>query len=235
MKRLYSIVVITVAVCCAAPVAAQTQTPAAPATPTVAGPTVNLGYAGLLTGQGTVQRTSRVLGAEGGARVWRNLDLFVEGGQFRDLVTRRQLEIPAPLVTYLQKTQGKAATADVRVPGSYGAVGARWVFENLKMPLSFPLPARLYAQVAFGRASLEMKPTFTLGGADVTAALAQYGVTLGGDLTQKSSAPAYGAGLGVLVPYKMLYGDIGVRALSIKTAGQSTTVGRFHVGIGVRF
>ncbi len=123
----------------------------------------------------------------------------------------------------------------MKVPALYTAIGARWVFENVDLGKHLKLPMRPYAQFVVGGARLERKPTFTLGGTDVTGSLSQYGVTLGADLTGRDSHAAVGGGFGLLMPIQKWYLDIGYRVMSIQTTGQATTVNRFHVGFGARF
>src|SRR5215831_10479965 len=148
IKRLYTCAALAIAVC-AAPAAAQTPvTPAAPASATSGGPVVNLGYAGFITGVESVHNTGHVFGGEAGARVWKHLDIIVEGGSFGDVVTQSQLDVATPLTNYLQQTQGQTASSTVKMPASYFGVGARWVFEDIALGGL----ARPYA-------------TFTVGGA----------------------------------------------------------------------
>jgi hypothetical protein len=206
--------------------------PKPPSPPRVTGaPSINLAYGGIVTGTEAVQKSGGVVGAEAGARVWRGLDVLVEGGSFGDVVTQRQLDVAAPLVTYLAQTQGKAATSTVKMPAVYGGVGARWVFEKINIAGW----ARPYAQFSVGAARVKREPTFMLGGSDVTASLGQYGVQLGADLTATERRGAFTGGFGVLVPYRMLYFDVGYKMTGIKIPGESINVNRFHIGIGARF
>jgi hypothetical protein len=211
---------------------AAAQTPAAQAGATSGGaPVINMGYGGLIAGSGSVANSSRVIGGEAGARVWRNLDLFLEGASIADVVPERQLALAAPLTAFLQQTQGKAATATVKMPASYFAFGARWVFENVNLAGW----AKPYAQFAVGGGKIERQPTFTLGGQDVTSSLASYGVVLGADMTAEEKGTVVSGGAGVLVPFRMIYGDVGFRITSFGTSGDSISVNRFHIGVGVRF
>jgi hypothetical protein len=194
-------------------------------------PVINLGYGGLIAGMAAVQNTGRAVGGEAGMRAWRNLDLLAEGGSFSDVVTSTQLAVATPLTDYLAKTQGKSATSSVKRPAAYGAVGARWVFENVQLGCLM----RPYAQFSVGAARVERKPTFTLGGADVTSTLGQYGLTLGADLTGTERHGMVTGGFGVLIPIQMWYVDVAYRLTSIKTVGQSTNINRLHFGVGVRF
>jgi hypothetical protein len=178
-----------------------------------------------------VQKSGGVVGAEAGARVWRHLDGFLEAGSFGDVVPQKQLDVATPLTAYLQQTQGKPAASTVKMPAVYVGVGARWVFENINIAGW----AKPYAQFSIGGARVKREPTFTLAGTDVTASLGQYGVTLGADMTATERQTAVTGGFGVLVPYRMLYVDVGYKMTSIKMTGESIGVNRFHFGIGARF
>jgi hypothetical protein len=216
--------------------------PRPPSPPVVPGPPViNLWYGGLATGMAAVHNSGGVAGAEAGARVWRHLDVFLEAGSFADVVPQRQLDVATPLTSYLQATQGKAAASNVKMPAVYGGVGARWVFENVNLarwvPRWVPMHVQLkpYAQFSVGGARVKRQATFTLAGSDITSSLKQYGVTLGADMTATERRAAVTGGFGVLVPYRMLYFDVGYKITGIMTSGQSINVNRLHIGVGARF
>jgi hypothetical protein len=230
INRLTWIVGLAAAIACAAPASAQTPATPSAAASTVA-PIINLAYGGLLTGTESVHNSGGVIGAEAGARVWGNLDVFAEGGSLSDVVTQSQLDVASPLTKYLQNTQAKAATANVKMPAIYGGVGARWVFENVNIGGL----ARPYAQFSVGAARVERQPTFTLGGSDITSSLGQYGVTLGADMTATDKRAAFTTGFGVLVPVRFLYVDVGYRMTSIRLPGDPINVSRFNIGVGARF
>lgn len=196
-----------------------------------ASPVVNLWYGGVITGVGSVQKTGGVIGAEAGARVWRNLDVLLEGGSLSDVVPQRQLDLTAPLTDFLERREGKDASASVKMPAIYGGFGARWVFENVNIAGW----ARPYVQFGVGGARVKRQPKFTLAGADVTSSLTQYGVTLGADLTATEKRAAITGGGGVLIPYRMLYVDVGYRVTGIRTPGEAINVNRLHIGVGARF
>ncbi len=204
----------------AAPAAAQAVT----------APVVDLGYVGLVTGTATVKNTGTFVGAEAGARVWKNLDVFLEGGSFDDLVTQKQIDVAAPLVVFLQQTQGKPVSVSVKMPANYFGAGARWVFED-RVIAGWVRP---YASFSVGGARVKRETTFVLAGADITAALADYGVTVGQDLTKQEKGSAVTVGVGALVPWRVLYADIGFRLTSI-SFDDSISIKRFHFGIGARF
>jgi hypothetical protein len=209
------------------PMAATAQTPT-PSGAQPAGPSVNLWYVGGNTGVAVVERAGAVVGGEVGFRVWKNLDLVGEITWMQDVVTRRTLDRANTIAASLQTSQGKPATGDVEVPAFYGGVGARWVFEQVKT-------VKPYVITTFGGGHTELKPTFTLGGSDVTNSLPQYGVTLGQDLIGKSNDFTINSGLGVLMTFGSWYADVGYRLTSIGTTDQRTNASRLVVGGGFRF
>jgi hypothetical protein len=224
-RRVFS-AALTVAVLASA-VSARAQTP--PVTSGQASaPSVNLWYIGGMTGLTVVQKSGAFVGGEAGFRVWQHLDLLVEGAWMQNVVTRRELGRAALLTTFLQQTQGQTATSTMKVPALYGAVGARWVLEREGR-------FRPYVEGMIGGARVQLKPTFALGGTDITAQLAQYGVTLGGDLTGTSSHAAFGAGVGVLMAQGDWYLDFGLRLTAVSLPDQKTKIGRLNVEFGRRF
>jgi Carboxypeptidase regulatory-like domain len=207
--------------------------PPKPPAPPV-GPVVNLWYAGLITGSTTVHSTGGSVGGEAGMRVRHNLDVLLEGGWFSNVVTSQQLDVAAPLTAFLLATTGKVPASSVKRPAVYGTVGARWVFEDMKVP-RLPPSIRPYAQFGIGAAQVKREPTFTLSGTDVTSTLGQYGVILGADMTGTEHRVASTLGFGVLMPIRMLYVDVGYRLTNIPTTGAATNISRFHFGVGARF
>lgn len=185
-------------------------------------------YLGGLAGIGAVQNVGALVGAEAGVRVFHNVDVIVEGGWAADAVTRRRTNLTAAVATYLQTSQGKTATSEIKAPTMYGLVGIRYV-----MDASDSLHPYFMGEV--GRASVEFKPTFALGGSDITSTITTYGVTLGSDLVATEAKMAFGGGLGLWYTKGQWYADLGVRLLSIQTTSQATNLTRAHVGFGVRF
>lgn len=225
MKRVMCAVGLLTALVSATP--AMAQTAGAPA-PAANAPAVNMWYVGGLVGAGAVQNVAAVAAIEGGVRVRHGIDIVFEGGYAQDVVSRRRLDFTTPVATYLTSTQGKTATADLKAPAMYGLGGVRWVMER-------DSAIRPYVIGQIGVASVEYKPTFTLGGTDVTATVSTYGVTVGNDIAGKSSKLAIGGGVGAWYVKGQWYADAGVRLTSIATDGQATNLVRAHVGFGVRF
>ena len=231
MRWFYSVALSATVLSCAATAAA--QTPAPPAKTNVAPadiptPVVNLWYAGIVTGAAGAKKGGAAAGGEAGVRAWRTVDVSLEVGWFQNAANSRPLGAAATLAGFLQSTYGKSSTSTVRVPITYGTLNGRWVFESARK-------YRPYGVLGLGGARVVRKPTFTLDGADITGTLGQYGVALGADLTGHSSHPAVTLGVGVLIPYKKWYGDVGYRLTTVMTTGQSTKVNRFNVGFGARF
>ena len=220
-QRFLAVVFGAAAMCVSIPAGAQTRVPGA------SGPLVNLWYAGAFTGPSAVQAFGPVLGAEVGIRAGHNLDLVAEGGWFQNAVSKSTFAAAGPIVAYLQATQGKAVSSKVKAPTTFATAGARWVFEGGGL--------RPYVIVAVGGARVEIKSTFAIDGADATSTIAQKGVTLGQDLTGRSSHPAVTAGGGVLKAFGGCYLDVGYRLTSIVTTGQATNVNRLNVGFGIRY
>ncbi len=211
------------------PLSAAAQTPT-PSSPPAASPSVNLFYIGGTAGLGIVEHVGGAFGVEGGARVWKNLDLVGELTWMTDVVRGSTVDQANIIAGALEATQGQPASSSVKVPAFYAGLGARWVFENVSFANFRP-----YVIVTFGGTHTDIQSTFTLGGADVTNSLPQYGVTLGSDLTGKSNDFTVSPGVGLVRAFGSFYGDVGVRLVSIATSGQQTNVTRVVFGGGYKF
>ena len=217
-KWFYPVVLATAVMSVATPAAAQ-----APSR-TSTGPLVNQWYVGGTSGVAAVQKAGALASVEAGIRVLPKLDVSLELGWFQNATTRRRTGLAETLAGAL----GDTAVSSVKVPTTYGMVNARYVLESQRA-------YRPYAVFGIGGARIAPKSTFTLGGTDISGQLAQYGVTLGLDLSGHRSHPAFTGGVGVLVPYGKWYGDAGVRVTNIRTEGQATNVVRLNIGVGARF
>ena len=211
-----------------APLTAMAQTPT-PSGAQSAAPSVNLWYFGGNVGVAMVNKTSATAGIEAGIRVKRNLDLVAEFSWMQNVVTSDTLSKASTIASFLQSSQGQAATSDVKVPAFFYGVGARWVFEQVSERY------RPYIIATVGAAHTDIKSTFTLGGTDVTGSLPQYGVTLGQDLTGTSTNFAISPGGGVVMGFGKLYADVGYRLTSISTIDKQTNVNRIVFGAGIRY
>jgi hypothetical protein len=185
-------------------------------------------FAGVNTGGAGAEKFGPVFGGEVGYRLWKNLDVMVEGVWFGNLVTERQLDSAATIADFIGSTQGGSTSSEVDVPTNYFGVGLRWVFEqNARF--------KPYAIFQLGGARLDKQPTFTLNGADITDTLPNFGVTLGEDLIGQSREAAVGGGFGMVVPFReSWYFDAGLRFLSIG-GDDRTNVTRLVLGGGYRF
>jgi len=211
------------AVLCALPASA--QTPAPPPPPAASGTGVYLGVTG---GVGAVQKVGGVLGGELGFRITDMIEVFGEGVWLQNVATRRRLDLAASLATYLQTSQGGAATGTLEIPAVYGGGGARFLF-------GAPGHIRPYVTIGGGMARVTLKPAITLKGADVTSSLSTYGVTLGSDLTGELTKPAVSGGIGARIAQGNWHVDVGAGAMSILTEGQATNVLRAGATFGFNF
>jgi len=203
---------------------AAAQTPAGSAA--AASPTSRL-FIGATAGVAAVQKVGGVVDGQIGYGVTDRVNLLGEVSWMQNVVTRRRLDVADSVGTFLQSSQGKAATSTVEAPAVY--MGAAF-----RMDLTGG-PIRPYFIVGGGVARLSYQPTFTLGGSDVTTSLPQYGVTLGSDLTGEVTKPAVTGAFGVIFDQRRWYVDAAFRLTSIQTEGQATNVIRAGGGIGVRF
>lgn len=214
-----------VALCPGAALAQDDQPTAAETRSTFAGGRLLIGGVGAA---GAVQHVGGVAGGELGFQLWDRLGIFGEALWMQDVVTRRRVDIARTVTTYLQDSQGKAASGEVTAPATYGGGGIR---------LTLLQRGRLRPYVLFsaGAAHVALRPAFALNGADITGALPQFGVTIGRDLSNEVTKPAFGGGGGVRLLRSRWYLDGSARVTSIRTAGQATNV--LHVGgaFGLRF
>ena len=184
-------------------------------------------YLGMLSGVQVVARSAPVLGGEFGVRLKKNVQVVVEGGWLKDVVTDSRIAELASFATYMQQTQGQPATSDIDGPAWFGTAGLRYIFENSS-------GVRPYILANAGLARVEYRPSFTLNGRHISSNVAQYGITLGKDLLGAGNHFAYGGGAGLVFGNKW-YLDLGVRLTRINTPDHHTDVRRLSVGIGRRF
>jgi hypothetical protein len=217
----------------AAAAAAQTAAPQAPPSPlSPAALAARSGdgryFIAATGGVAAVQKVGGGASGELGVHLSNRLDIYGEGQFMQNVATRRRIDLAATVASALQTSQGKPASSTIEAAAFYGG-GAVRVF------VTAPGHVRPYFTAGGGAARVVLKPTFLLGGADVTANLPQFGVTLGSDLTGELTAPAYTGGFGVQVQQGRWYADVSARITSIQTEGQATNVKRASGGIGVRF
>ncbi len=184
-------------------------------------------YLGVLSGIQVVSRSAPIAGGEFGIRLRKNVQVVVEGGWFKDVVTDSRINEVRSFATYIQQTQGLPATGDIDAPTWFGAVGLRYIHEN-----SSGVRPYILANAGLGR--VEFRPTFTLNNQDITSSVSLYGVTLGRDLLGPGNHFMYTGGAGLVFGNRW-YLDLGVRLTRINTPDHATNVRRLSVGVGRRF
>jgi hypothetical protein len=219
MNHIVSAAVIAGALLCATPAAAQTL----PAPGRADGRLLLGGSAGV----GGAGKTAGLAGGELAFRMTERIDVFGEGIGLQDLVTKPRRDLATQVGSYLASSQGRAASGSIKVPAFYAGGG-------LRIRLTTASGVYPYVSGGAGMARLTLTPMFVLGGADVTASLAQYGVTLGSDLTGTQVKPAVTAGLGVRAVHPRWYIDGGLRLLTVFIDQRVNFVG-VGAGVGFRF
>lgn len=184
-------------------------------------------YLGVLSGVQQVERSAPLAGGEFGIRLRRNLQVVVEGGWLKDVVTASRINEVNSFATYLQQTQGQPASGHIDAPAWFGLAGLRWAYENKS-------GVRPYVMANAGMARVEFRPALVLEGRDVTTSLSLLGVTLGRDLLGPGNYFAYGGGAGLVFGDKW-YLDLGARWTRINTIDHASDVKRFSIGMGRRF
>lgn len=176
-------------------------------------------------GGAAVQNVGAAYGGEIGARLTDRLDVFGEALGNTNDATRLRIGTAMGVAAALQASQGVTATGTVKAPAGLFMGGLRYVFHqsgNL----------RLFVQGTGGIARVTFQPAFTLGGADITTQLANFGVTLGSDLTGTSTKPAFGGGIGLEVQRGVWYIGAQVGVVSIRTPTQPSNVIRATATFG---
>ncbi|HEY6358746.1 MAG TPA: hypothetical protein VIX35_10910 [Vicinamibacterales bacterium] len=225
INRLFRALVIIGSLVVAVPVAAQTSVPFVPVAGT--GEPAGRLFLGALGGAGAVQDVSGVFGGELGLRVTSRIDLFAEGVWLQDVATRRRLGLASEVASTLQTSQGSVASGTIDVPTVSADAGVRFTLTGGRV--------RPYVVVGAGMARMTLKPSFVLGGSNVTASLPTYGVTLGSDLSGESTAPAFTGGLGLRMAQGRWYLDGGLRATRIQAADEGITAVRATATFGLIF
>ena len=181
-----------------------------------------------MAGAGSVHKAAGLLGGQLGFRLSDRIDIVGEGVGLLDVVSRQRLDMANLVGTYLQASQGGAVSSTVKAPAFYAGGGLHLMLTGVQR-------VRPFVAVGAGMARVTLQPAFTLGGADVTASLPQYGVTLGSDLTGSSTKPAFAGGVGVRIAQGRWGIDADVGVISIRTPGSPTNVLRTSVGLGFGF
>jgi len=187
------------------------------------GPTVT-GAAGVTL----TKKTGGLISGEVGKEIWPKTMITIEGGWMSSVVSSHRIDSASAIADYLAQTQGQPASASVKVPAGYGAV-------NVRRTVYSKPRYNVYALGGLGLAVTSPKSTFILGGTDVSGSLAQYGVTLGKDLSGSSVGALINLGVGATYPYGKWVGDVSYRLTPMFTPGQATIVNRFVFGVGRKF
>jgi opacity protein-like surface antigen len=173
--------------------------------------------------------TSQSYGAEAGLTIFTGVQVFVEAGRIRDVATR-DLGVNAQTIAgALTLMQSNQVGYTVKEPVTFGVAG-------LKYLIPVRSKAEPYVMGGIGVARYTHDVRFLVGGTDVTANLAQYGVVLGSDLSGDFTKPMLTLGGGVAWPvWQQLIVDFQYRFGRIFADNQGINVSRAGVGVGVRF
>jgi opacity protein-like surface antigen len=198
-------------------------------TGTAAGPTKDAGYVEVVAQSAFGNVTSQSYSVEVGVTIRPNLQVFVEGGQTRN-VAPAQLGIDAQTIAgALSQTQANVGFS-TKEPAVFAAGGVKYI-----MPVAGS-KARPYVLGGFGMAKVKRDVAFTVGGSDVTSTLSQYGIVLGTDLSGDFTKPMFVAGGGVTWPvWQRLVVDLQFRFGKIFAEEGGINVARAGIGIGVLF
>lgn len=172
--------------------------------------------------------TSQSYGLELGYTIGENVQVFLEGGRTRDVATA-ELGAAAQLIAgALSQTQSGVAFT-VREPVTFGAAGIRYLVDS-------GTKVRPYALAGLGVARVKHDVAFTVGSADVTSTISQYGIVLGTDLTGSFTKPMLLLGVGATYPaWRQLILDFQFRYGRIFAPDQGINVSRAGIGVGFAF
>ncbi len=198
--------------------------------PSTAGPSDYKYYVSFGGGGNFGDQSSGTFGGEAGYRLKSKIEIFIEAGRLADVSTGAMKDAASTITTYLNSLGIGTASSTLKTPANYGAVGVRYLFDTGSRYVP-------YVAATVGGANVNKETTFSVNGADVTAALPNppYGVTLGQDLSGRTNKALITAGAGVRVPFGRLFVDVNVRYGRIFTAGTGTNTTRLVGAIGYRF
>jgi opacity protein-like surface antigen len=185
--------------------------------------------------------TSQSYGAEVGFSIMAGLQVFVEGGQIRDVATpdlgvNAQTIAGALGVALKQSGTAGAVGYSVKEPATFGVAGIRYLIPisgSARSPLGKAQP---YVMAGGGIAKVQKNVAFTIAGTDVTGNLQQYGVFLGTDLSGSFTKPMLTLGGGVTWPaWRQLILDFQYRYGRIFADDQAIVAQRAGIGLGIKF
>ena len=189
----------------------------------------SIGYVEAVAQSAVGNVTSQSYGAELGFTVYQNLQVFVEGGQTRNVATAAFSAAAQNFAAGLSLTQANVGFS-VKEPVTFGAAGVRYV-----IPVAGS-KVQPYVLAGAGIAKVKQDATFTVGGTDVTASLSQFNAVLGSDLSGSFNKPIIVFGGGVTYPvWQQLIVDFQFRFGRILAEDEGINVSRVGIGIGVRF
>ena len=172
--------------------------------------------------------TSQAYGGEIGITFKRDYQVFIEGGQIRNVATSDIGNSAQLIAAALSQTQADVAYS-VKQPVTFFDLGIKYV-----LPTSGH--ARPYVLIGGGVARVKQDVSFTIGGVDVTGNLQQYGVQLGSDLSGSFTKAMLALGGGVLVPLWPHIGlDLQYRYGRIFAEDQGINTNRAGVGLMIAF
>jgi opacity protein-like surface antigen len=173
--------------------------------------------------------TSQSYGIEAGGTVARNIQIFGELGNIRNVATPEISASAQTIAAALALVQSAAVSYSVKQPVTFFGGGVKYL-----IPLE-QSSVRPYVLGGFGVAKVNNDVAFQLGGTDASSTLAQY-VTIGSDLSGDVTKPMLTLGGGVVWPaWQRLILDFNYRFGRISTDTTAITVSRAGLGIGVRF
>lgn len=187
------------------------------------------GYAEVVAQSSFGNVTSQNYGGEFGYTVAPNVQVFVEVGHTRNVATTEIGLAAQTIAGALSQTQSNVGYS-VKQPVTFGVGGVKYL-----LPLNGQrlLP---YAMAGFGAARVTQDARFTVGGADVTGSLAQYGIVLGSDLSGSFTKPMFTLGGGIAYPvWQSMILDFQFRYGHVFASGQSINSSRAGLGVGLRF
>lgn len=173
--------------------------------------------------------TSQSFGAEVGVTVMPNLQVFGEFGKVRDVATTGIGSAAQLIAGFLSQTH-TGVSFSVKEPVTFAVGGVKY---------TIPTTGTIHPYVlgGAGMATVSQNVAFTVGGTDVTSALAStYGVQLGTDLSGSFTKPMIVVGGGAMWPvWQRLVVDVQFRFGRILAEDGGINVSRAGIGVGVRF
>jgi len=176
--------------------------------------------------------TSQAYGGEVGYTVRKNLQVFVEFGQVRDVAPAEFGAAAQLIATSLAETQGGDTAFTAKEPATFGVGGVKYL-----IPMS---SSRIepYVMGGVGIAKVSKNVTFVVNGNDVTNQLTNL-VAIGSDLSGDFTKPIVMFGGGVAWPFwRQAVVDFQYRFSHITAEGDAAPALNFSragIALGIRF